>query len=157
MQKFIDYKILPEKNLIIEYFRGVIELQDFFDIKTRESNNPEYKATLNLIVDYTDAVIPVNEALVKQFVEFLRQSSKLFGKRKSAYITSNAFQVVVTTMFEINKQDLPINSKVVSTLEEAVKWVDVPLFEYDQVEKKFEELKNEAIRWEIGSGRSLPS
>ncbi len=127
MEKFLNYQILPYNRLIVEYFRGDIRGEDIIALKELELKDPGYNPFYNLIDDFREARIIATENDVSDFADYMKSNAKLHGKRNSAYITRTPGQVVATTLFDILKDDLPINIKIVSSVEAAADWVGLTI------------------------------
>lgn len=125
MPTFIDYIILPQEKLIIEYFSGMVSLKDVIAQKEKLIRNPNYNPGYNLIDDLRDAQFELIKEQVKGYVDYVFNNKKNIGKRNTAFVTSNPDQVVVSTLFESAKGELPINTMIVSTISTALKHVKI--------------------------------
>lgn len=123
MEKNLNYQIIPDKKLIIEYYSGSITLNDLILFQHTISFNRKYNPNFNIIHDFREASLSLNEADVMEYIQFIKNSSKLCGVRRTAHVTSSPKQVVAITLFNLLKNDLPVNAQVVSTIYAAVNWV----------------------------------
>lgn len=123
MSSYANFKIIPDKEIIIEYFAGKISLENILELKLRESQDLNYNSNFNIIDDSRDAEFLLNEQDIKLYVEHLSQSKLFVGERNAAYLTETPNQVVIATLFDVLKKELPVNVKIVSTVDAALSWV----------------------------------
>lgn len=141
MISYSNFKIIPEKKLIIEYFYGKIELKDILELKYRESIEKEYNSNFNVIDDSRDAEFLLDEKEISTYVDHITNNKLINGKRNAAYLTKTPNQVVIATLFDMLKKELPINVRIFSTVEAAINWVDLL-----QEDKKLVEFYLENLR-----------
>jgi hypothetical protein len=125
LKNYTDFVIIPEKKLIIEYFSGKIELKDILELKYRESLETEYNSNYNIIDDSRDAEFLLNENEISKYVNHIINNKLINGKRNAAYLTKTPNQVVIATLFDMLKKELPINVRIFSTVEVAMNWLEL--------------------------------
>lgn len=125
MHCYTNFKIVPEKKLIIEYFSGTINLDEIIKLKYLESKNPHFCPDFNIIDDSRDAEFLLNEKDIKLYIKILSNNELFVGKRNAAYLTKTPHQVVIATLFDLLKKELPLNIKIVSTIDAALQWVGI--------------------------------
>lgn len=125
MANHTAYLILPEKKLIVEYLKGFIQLSDLLALKEQEFKDPEYNPNYNIIDYFKDASFPMDPAEVQKYVDFIREGRRNYGRRNTVFVTNQPDQVVISTLFDNLKKDIPINIKVVSTMDLAIEFVDL--------------------------------
>ncbi|MBU8893199.1 MAG: hypothetical protein KOO66_10500 [Bacteroidales bacterium] len=141
MKNYINYVILKDKKLIFEYYYGEIYLNDFIDIHERKSNDKDFNANYNLLIDFRDAEIHLSKKDVLDLVQFHKNSPKLYGSRYAAHITKTPEQVVAGTMFDILNNELPIKIKVFSTLVASLDWVGLSIEDKNIIESYIDQFK----------------
>ncbi|NOQ26770.1 MAG: hypothetical protein GQ564_15525 [Bacteroidales bacterium] len=142
MTKKLDYLIIAEKALIIEFYRGKYYVDELIDFKKKVGNDKEYNPCYNIIQDFREVefLFKINE--VSKYVEFISNNEKYLARRKSTMITETPNQVVTSIGFEILKKELPIQVKVCSTVEVAFAFVKLPGCDWEIVESLIDNLKN---------------
>lgn len=127
-KKVVAYKILPELKLIIEVFSGSLGILDAIELKEREVNDSLYNPGYNFIVvaNFVDANLDTDVDF-STYINTLTNSKKMVAPRKSAILTQTPQQVVFGTLYKHAIQILPIDFKIVSTLQAALKWINLPM------------------------------
>lgn len=134
MEQNLNYQIFPDKKLIVEYYYGSVRLNDLILYQNNVSFDKYYNPNYNVINDYRDAKLILNEKDIVKYINFIKTSPKLYGSRRIAQITNSPDQVVITTLFNLLKSDLPVKVHVVSTLGAAINWVGLDYTDRDLVE-----------------------
>jgi hypothetical protein len=142
MSHRIKYKIIPELKVAVEYYEGQISLNDIIEFELSEMENSEYRPTLNFVADFRNAELIAAESDVKKFVDFLKKTEGIIDQRKVALVTDTPNQVVLTTLYALYTSDMPVKNKVFSTLDAAMKWLEIKEENYDLIIGNLEELKN---------------
>lgn len=140
MEKIIRYKILPELRLVIEFAQGDVFLEDSINLKKQQMKDENFDASYNFIVVANNANMNFNEEQIEAYVSFVKSQAALIENRKSAIITSTPDQVVVYTIYDIAVEMLPMNFQVVSTLETAMNWTNVPMEQLEFLKQTIKEL-----------------
>jgi hypothetical protein len=142
MNIIAKYKILPDLRLIIEVFCGNISFEDAIEMKKREIQDKDYNPNFNFIVSTVDVDISFDEKLVRKYIDIIKDNPKIIGKRRSALITATPTQVAMTILYELALKDLPMNFKIVSTLQAAIEWVGLSKVHESVIIENIELLKN---------------
>ncbi len=139
------YKILPDKKLIIEYYSGEIFMDDFIELKKKISQEKDYDPTFFSLLDFRDAAVTVGEQDMRRYLKFVKENSKVYGDRKTAYLTSTPDDVVVTTIFStvVSETDVPINIKVCSTINAVIDWFHTVNIDEETIDLILDELKTQ--------------
>lgn len=127
MNPSLKYKILTEIPVIVEYYEGLITLNDLIEFEIREMNDENYSPDLNTITDLRNAKLSALDYEVNEFVNFLKQTKGIVGNRKVAIITNTPDQVAITSLYSMYTKDLPIKNEVFSTIEAAISWLGLPV------------------------------
>lgn len=141
----MNFIIVKEKKLIIEYYSGHIYLGDFIKAHDNKSNDKDFNVNFNLLIDFRDAEIHLDKKDVSELADYHKNNTKLFGSRYAAHITQTPSQVVAGTKFDMYKNDLPIKIKVFSTVEASLKWVGLENEDKNMIELYLEMLKNQSL------------
>jgi hypothetical protein len=127
MDKIIRYSILPELSLIIEYLSGKVDGDDAINLKKIEKNDPKYNANYNCLVDFRDTEVYMNnegKISMSKFIEFFKGEKELLSKRKSALLTSEPQQVVLSSLLKDFSIELPMYFEIFSTLHSSVAYIN---------------------------------
>lgn len=133
MDGYIKYKILPELNLIIEYYCGKINLDDIINHKKNEIEDIEYRSNYNFIADLRDSELDIAQPDIFDYVSFVEMNNKITGQRKSAILTDTPNQVALTSLFKLKSEKLPVNNKIFSTLEASMEWLNLSKNYYNHI------------------------
>jgi len=144
MENAMQYQIIPERNLILEYYSGVIHKMDILNFKIEISKNVAYNHSYNIIHDFRDAnfITDVNE--IKSFIDHIKSNKRTYAQKKISFITDNPNQVSITYLFTLFKKETLLIADTFSTVEGAVVWVGLKPTETDYIKSLFEELKFDA-------------
>jgi hypothetical protein len=146
---YSDYIVIPEKKLIIEHFSGEINLGIILKQKYRESIDTKYNRNYNVINDSRNAVFFLNSDDIKNYVDHIRNNEFLNRERNVAFLTKTPNQVVIATLFKELKKELPINVSIVSTLNAALRGVELLSDENKLVKFNLNKLKNQSCKYNI--------
>ncbi len=138
----VNYKIIPSCNIIIEQYNGPILMQDIIDIKKEISIQSNYSPNFNVIMDFEHSDLVFDSSKLTDYILFANSYNKIYGKRKTAFLTSTPNEVVLTTIFGLIKGDLPIDSNTFSTFGAIASWFGLSPSEYEQIESELKKLKN---------------
>lgn len=141
MEKILNYRIIPDKRIIIEHFSGLVDVNDLIACQNNVSYHADYNPNFNVVIDFRDARLSLSEPDVLKYIHFVRSTTKIYGSRREAHITGSPHQVVAATMFEILKKDLPVNVKIVSTVGAAANWVGLDFNDIGMVEQAISTFK----------------
>ncbi len=141
MSKFGTYKIITKERLIVEYHSGDINIIDFMESRKIISSVQDYNPDYDLVFDFRNANMIVNEEDIERFVSFFKKFSPLLGKRKSAYLTDTPKHLVVTTLFSQAIKDSSLSPMTFSSIESLVLWLNKKNINKDILTEIIEELK----------------
>jgi hypothetical protein len=141
VSKFGTYKIIIKDRLIVEYHSGDININDFIESRKIISSAQDYNPDFDLIFDFRDVNMIVNEKDIKRFVSFFKGFNPILGKRRSAYLTEKPKHLVVTTLFPEGIKDSSIRPMTFSTIEALAEWLNKENINKDILTEIIEELK----------------
>jgi len=142
-EKITEYHIIPECRLIIEYYSGNILMEDIINLKKRLSLEKTYDPNINILHDFRDSNLLIEKYEIFEYIEFVKKHLKTLGKRQSAFLTDKPNEVVLTILFGEYNTDLPINSKIFSTIEHAIKWLGLQTLSIETINSVIEKLKTQ--------------
>jgi hypothetical protein len=140
LEKF-KYIILPELRLIIRYYKGSFTIPELVHALEETAKDKLYDPTFNVINDFRDARSEVKIGEINRLFGYIKAHKKLYGKRKSAYLTKTPNQTVFSMMLGLLKYEKLIAFKTFSTLEETLRWFELPLTDLEMIENTIEDLK----------------
>lgn len=127
MNFFLNYKILPEKRVILGYASGHLQWKDITMKKAEIGQDPLFDPSFNMLDDIRDAYIIMNKpADIKRFHQFTRSQKSYLGNRYTALLTKTPNQVANSELLKLFGQQTPIHFGTFSTLEGAMNWVGLP-------------------------------
>lgn len=135
------YRILKEKNLIVKYYSGQISIKDLYDFVNLTGEDADYLPTMFVLNDIRDCIIVIENKEIYNFIENIRNSQRLYAKRKIVFLTSTPNQVVFSTMLNLFKKETLIELSIVTTLDRAFRNLMISKFDYDFVNQTLNDLK----------------
>lgn len=118
-----DYFILTERNIIIEYYSGEFRVDEFLEFKKTIAKDPNYDPNFNVFHDFRNAEFIFNMNDISKYIAHLTENKEYLIHRKSSMLTNSPNQVVTSLMFEMLKKNLPIKTRVCSTLDYALDFI----------------------------------
>ena len=143
MVKYCTYRILPEFNIIIEFYSGPVNLSDLTDIRNKLINEKLLINNFNFIVDLRNAVFDLHTNVVEEFISYVKQKSDLIWKRKTSIISLTPNQSAFSVLYISDLGNSPLKVNTFSTIESALKWVDLPPSAQPHIEKVIDEMKKQ--------------
>lgn len=141
MDTSLQYQILPEKKLILEYYSGNIYKNTIMYFKQEISKHVAYNMHYNIIHDFRDAELVANIEDVRSFIDYIKQNERTYAQKKIAFITDKPNQVTITYLFNALKKETYLIAETFSTLEGAIVWVGLRSTELDYIHSVLSELK----------------
>ena len=135
------YRILKEQNLIIKYYSGKLTLKDLYDFVKLTGEDADYLPTMFVLNDIRDCLIVIDNNEVYNFIENIKNSQRLYAKRKIVFLTKTPNQVVFSTMIDIFKNETFIKLFIATTLDRALRDLMISEFNYDLVNQTLNDLK----------------
>jgi hypothetical protein len=141
MANCLLYTIIPELKLIVEYMSGKIDLPTMVNFQIKETEDSLYNADYDNIADLRNAEFVITDGAIKKYAEFVRQTEKMISNRKVAILTVTPNQTAITMMYSQYIDNSPINNKVFSTMEAAIKWIGITSEDSQIVEIAFNNMQ----------------
>ena len=139
-----NHKIITELGVVVEHYFGAVNMEDIIALKREISFENNYSPSLNLIMDFQHAKILFDTSALSEYVAFAKNYKKTYGKRNTAFLTNSPTGVVLSTIFELMKGDLPVNSDTFSTLEAVTTWFRYTTEEFNIIKTELESLRHKA-------------
>lgn len=138
----LEYLIIKEMRLIIEYFSGKIYYDDYIKFKNIQSQDENYNPTYNQLLDLRDSELMIDGEQVNNAIQYFKQNKHLLANRRVAVLTSEPNHVIVTTLAILNN-DTPINNRVFSTVEKAIEFIGYSILEKNKIENLIQQIKTQ--------------
>jgi hypothetical protein len=140
-EKF-NYKILPERKLIIKYYRGSFSISEFIYTLEETGKDSLYDPTYNVINDFRDASSSLKIGEINKLFGHIKGHKVLYGKRKSVLLVRTSNRNVFTMIRGLLKREKLIGFKIYDNMPEALTWIDIPVSDLDTINSTIQDLKN---------------
>lgn len=135
------FSIVPECNLLLEFYAGSISLPHFFALKQQEAKHPLYSPRLSVITDIRNVDYHIfNKDFILQFVQFIKSNEIFNAQRKLVIITQTPNQVVWAQLYDDFIQEIGVHVKTVTSLASAYSWLQIPIELIPVVETEYTKL-----------------
>lgn len=123
MQIF-KYKILPDLELIIDFFKGSFNYQEIIMYKIEQSKDPLWNEKYNILADIRNLELDYSQNDIVEHLAESRDAMKLQSKRRTAAITLKPKQVVFGVLVQQNlSEEVAMEVEYFSTIEAAISWL----------------------------------
>ena len=141
MNTFCNYKILPEFKLVIGKYSGQVSERDIISLKGEIKKDDAFNWGFNVLDDFTNADFILSEGGPEIILHWLQDNFS--SSRRSALLTKTPDQVVRITLFkQMEKNKLPMNIQIFSTLPSALSWIGVSESNINDIAEVIDELKH---------------
>lgn len=147
---YASFKLFPELNIYVLSFYRPVGLEDIFKVLDRVIRNMDYQGKMNVIADFRKSWYIFSKEDVTNYVNFYKENGILANKRKCSMITRSSERTTYSLLFKSISEGLPLDTRVFSSLDEGLEWVDVPL-------EKHQSIQNYLIEAEISNARAAAS
>ncbi len=137
----MGYHIIPEKELIIEFYGGGPTISEMFEFVGVIKSDKAYNNRFNVLADISEITLTPNMKSIINYIDFLKQTDEVVNTKKMALITNSPQTVVIGTMFMEFSKELPLIINVFSTFETAVHWLDISGFSHKDYLRIVSEIK----------------
>ena len=143
-KNYIDFKIIPEKKLIIEYFSGEITIEDIVKLKLIEIEHQDYNNEFNLFSDFRDGDFNIDNESIPTLLNNLELNNLVAGKHNTSLLTKSPNQVVASTLLTHNyaSKNAPIDIKIFSTVPPCLSWIGLSAKDAEIIDFYSTQMKN---------------
>ena len=143
MEKTGTYKIIYERPLNIEYYRGIITVEDLIHFKNVIRREPNYDLYSNTITDLRDCILLVKKEELNKIVDFLKTNFEKKGVRNIVYLTSKPNEAILATFYSFLTKDskLNFNPDICSSEKAAVKMFSKEIITEEELKEILNELR----------------
>ena len=124
MSAICSYKILPGFKLVMGKYKGSISENEVISLKDKILHDKNFSWEYNVLDDFTEADFNLSERGLEIALTWLKNNFS--STRRSAILTRTPDQVVAVTLFKyFEKNQLPMNIQIFSTLSHALQWIGI--------------------------------
>jgi hypothetical protein len=142
--KYTAYKILPEFHLIVQYLRGPVEGDDAIHLVEAIRQDDSYSPKYNILIDFRDITInypaKIKDSL-SGFISYINENPGLMSGKRMSILFSQPIQAVLSTFLREDYSALSILTGLFSTLEAALKNLNIPQTDVHRIHEEIEKLK----------------
>lgn len=136
-----NYKIFPDKRLIIRFYKGPASFKKLIECVNASGQDSLYDPDYNVINDFREIGSGVKIKEVNEIFGYVKGHTMLYGQRKSAFIIKSPDQPVFRMIPGLLKREDKVSVQTFTTLEEAIKWIGLPLSDLTPIENCINELR----------------
>lgn len=141
--RYANYMILPELRLILECCRGKASVEDAIYMKKTEMSDNFYNPDYNIIVDFQEFETLLDSATKEMTTNFYYFLKGFEINSRVAILTSKPHQVVISMILrDLNRSSGGFNIEVFSTVKAAIRFIAIPIENFDLINNKIIELSN---------------
>ena len=144
MIKSVQYKILPELKIMVEYFSLETSLKDKIAHRKILIQDKYFNPNYNFITDFRDTHIDFSLDDVSAYIEFAKNATKMHGDRRSAILTNTPNQTVFSSLYILELKNEPTHVEIFLTMDSAIKWVGLSSIDIRKIESVINEMKTKA-------------
>jgi len=139
--KNCTYRIIPELNINVEYYSGIINVNDLVEVRQKLNCEKLLNDHFNFFVDLRDAVFDLQTNVVEEFISYVKSDKNLLWKRKTAILSLTPNQTAFSILYMADSGNLPMKIQAFSTMVSALKWVNLSPYDQPLIENVIEEIK----------------
>lgn len=100
MEKYYDYKILPDLNLIVCTYQGDVLIKDFVALVRIFVKDPDYLPSRNVMIDLKQCVGVAFRIDLLDFIQFMVNEIKLNSKVRTGIIINSLNQEFLVKFYK---------------------------------------------------------
>jgi len=118
-----SYKIIKEKQLVIQCHRGLLNLLNAVKLKQEIYHAPQFEHGYKFLIDIRDSDFYSNQVELTEYSNFIMKNTVNKPHTRTAILTNNPSQVARSLLIIIPLKEKKMAYKLFSTLEAAVVWL----------------------------------
>ncbi len=142
MSGFYKYLIISNLNLIIQFHQNDLTFEGIKKLKQTIINDSKYNPEYNVIIDLRLADVKMTPNELQRYGNWV-QDILNDTKKNMALLTSNPNQVTSATLYRLNDNFTNLNYEVFSTMEAALRHIDIDISNMQFIETEIDKLKEE--------------
>lgn len=136
----LKYCIFPELKIIVDVWVGEVTMEHVIECKLKQTNDENWDFSFSSLSDMRNASFPTDEDEVQKLIDYAKKDTRWVTKRKTAHLTNSPNHVVFQTLLNMNKPtEFGNKFGLFSTLESALKWLQVDLKDQYRINKVLDE------------------
>ncbi len=140
MSSIYKYLIISNLNLIIQFHQNDLTFEGIKKLKQTIVNDSKYNPEYNFIIDLRLADIKMTPNELQRYGDWV-QDTLSDAQKSMALLTSNTNQVTNATIYRLNANFTNLNYEVFSTMEAALRHVDINISNMQFIETEISKLK----------------
>lgn len=123
----MSFQIEEEQNIIVSCYEGRIGIEDLINQTAAILAAPEFKKSMNCLVDLTLAEpdMDIDFEKVNQYKEFIESIQETWGLCKWAIVAPDDLVFGLSRMYEMLSKNLSIQTRVFRSEQEAREWLGI--------------------------------
>lgn len=118
------FKIIPELNLVVFCWKGIVTLESWIELKKRFLAHKDFSLNLKYFEDFRNLTFNVSIEDIKKYIDFAVKYEK--QSQKSALLTTTPNQVTISIIYLSLKDDKLGKPLILSTIDRALNWLEIP-------------------------------
>jgi len=126
VEKNLTFRVDPERKIVYETISGFIRLKDLIEFKKKEADSSDFNPVFSIITDIQQVNFNISKNDIRNTVRFFKyEYQNYLSFNRSALVTSQPMQVVVSKLFELAlNKDVRCRFKIFSSYEAALAWIE---------------------------------
>ena len=137
------YKILPELNLLLEFWSGEVTLENYIEYKKQVFKSEKFNPHIDTIADFRNSFLNVTENDILKLIEFHRQNG-FITDRISIHITQTPNHVLYSYLYAQNIHSSSVHVRTVTVFDSAIMILHLEKHKAI-ISESFEELRQECL------------
>lgn len=145
--KFGSYKVIVDRQVVVEYYRGVINVNDLIQLKKNILKDPDYNKFWNTIVDFRDCKITIKPNDVTKMIEYMKADYQGGQTRHIVLLANKPHEVAISTLYTVLLQESGLNFKsfIASEVDSIINRFYDGIFTEDEIVEIIYQLKTNSI------------
>lgn len=119
-----NFEVLEKERLILEYFEGVVTIQNLNQRLSKVLNNPNYNKDFDVLSDLRKSIISVTLDEIPQYFKFFSSIPNRDGHKRLALVVSSVNHHICSNIINAQKEHLRLKIGVFSSVEKALEWLE---------------------------------
>ncbi len=140
MQNIYKYLIIKKVGLVIQFHQNELTYKGIKNLKLDIINDKDFNPNFGFLIDIRKAKITLTEEELEDYGNFVANNLKLEGLKRIAILTEQPEQVVKSTIYLLNKRIKPLQYRIFSTLDGALRWLYIDISNIGMVQSEINKI-----------------